>query len=195
MAFFFFICIAVSGRTISVSYRSSRLVLPVGVVVSGARPVSRPRPARVSMSHYYPGSSQSQSRLGAIVYFYHPIVSVPILVSFFLLLLTSMIRLRLLLLVCSRLVSSPRVPVYGDVGRFVRASTRLPNRLPNRLSHTSRVMLGTIFLRYNSFVHYAMVGCFDDDVDDDGFDDDDFHVVDDGFDDDDFRDDLMMMCC
>ena len=82
---FFFICIAVSGRTISVSYRLSRLVLPVGVVVSGARPVSRPRPARVSMSHYYPRSSRSQSRsrLGAIVYFYHLIVSVPILVFFY----------------------------------------------------------------------------------------------------------------
>ena len=106
-----------------------------------------------------------------------------------------MIRLRLLLLVCSRLVSSPRVPAHGDVGRFVCASTP-PTQPPTQppLLHVTRHARYDFFT-VHSFVHYAMVGCFDDDVDDDGFDDDDFHVVDDGFDDDDFRDDLMMMCC
>ena len=73
---------------------------------------------------------------------------------------------------------------------------RLPTYPPAQppLSHVTRHARYDFFT-VHTFVHYAMVGCFDDDVDDDGFDDDDFHVVDDGFDDDDFRDDLMMMCC
>ena len=152
---FFFICIAVSGRTISVSYRLSRLVLPVGVVVSRARPVSRPRPARVSMSHYYPRSSRSQSRsrLGAIVYFYHLIVSVPILVFFptFTHVYDTSTPTPTCLL-SSRLVSSPRAPVHGDVGRFVRASTP-PTHLPacptasltRHASRSVRFFYGTYF--------------------------------------------------
>ena len=149
---FFFICIAVSDRTISVSYRSSRLVLPVGVVVSGARPVSRPaspclhvsllsRLVSVSVSSRRNRVLLSSNSLCTDTFFFPTFTHVYD---------TSTPTPTCLL--SSRLVSSPRAPVHGDVGRFVRASTP-PIHLPacptasltRHASRSVRFFYGTYF--------------------------------------------------